>query len=262
MVKRIGIILTMVVFGFAAYAQTYATDFTADDCDGVSHNLFSELDNGKVVVLAWTMPCFSCIAPCVTAQDAVNSFGTSNPGEVVYYIIDDYADTDCASLDSWVATNVSHQTTCFSDASIDMLDYGTTGMPKVVVLGCADAHRIFYNQNNSVDYTEIVNAISDALDGSDCSLGIEDETYDFALDVYPNPVGDVLNISYTLESATSVNIQMMDITGAAVNTKSFNNQSAGKQIVKMDTDGLSNGVYFVKITSGKTTKTKKIVVSK
>ena len=32
-----------------SFAQTTATDFTTNDCDGVSHHLFEELDNGDVI---------------------------------------------------------------------------------------------------------------------------------------------------------------------------------------------------------------------
>ena len=49
------LILTTILASFGAFSQT-ATDFTCNDCAGSSHNLFSELDGGKVVVLVWVMP--------------------------------------------------------------------------------------------------------------------------------------------------------------------------------------------------------------
>ena len=58
-----------------AFAQ--ATDFTTDDCNGVTHNLFDSLDAGNVIVIAWAMPCFSCIAPSLSAYSAVQSFATT-----------------------------------------------------------------------------------------------------------------------------------------------------------------------------------------
>jgi len=57
MKKQILTFTFLILNTFGLIAQTNATDFTANDCDGVSHHLFSELDNGKVVVIAWVMPC-------------------------------------------------------------------------------------------------------------------------------------------------------------------------------------------------------------
>lgn len=46
----------LLLSGFMAFGQTTATDFTVNDCGGTSHNLFTELDAGKVIVLCWPMP--------------------------------------------------------------------------------------------------------------------------------------------------------------------------------------------------------------
>ena len=64
------------------------TDFNATDCAGAPHQLFSELDGGKVIVLVWVMPCSSCIPGAKAAYNASASFASSNPGRVFYYLID------------------------------------------------------------------------------------------------------------------------------------------------------------------------------
>ncbi len=54
---RKSILLSLsILFAVAIFSQEYATDFTVEDCDGVTHNLFSILDEGKVVVMVWVMP--------------------------------------------------------------------------------------------------------------------------------------------------------------------------------------------------------------
>ena len=50
-----------------------------------------EQDAGKVVVIAWPMPCGSCIAPCLSAYTEVQNYTSSYPGRVLYYLVDDYA---------------------------------------------------------------------------------------------------------------------------------------------------------------------------
>ena len=83
-----------------SFAQTTATDFTTNDCNGVSHNLFNELDNGDVIVIAWVMPCSPCATYSLPAYSAVQSFASSHPGRVHFYMADDYANTSCTSLSS------------------------------------------------------------------------------------------------------------------------------------------------------------------
>lgn len=55
--------------GFA-YAQTTATNFTTNDCDGISHTLFDELDDDKVIIISWVMPCTACATYAGYAADA------------------------------------------------------------------------------------------------------------------------------------------------------------------------------------------------
>ena len=83
------IIAILTTLGFA-YAQTNATDFTTDDCNGTSHTLFDELDDDKVIVIAWVMPCTPCATYAGYASNAVQSFATSHPGRVKYYLASKY----------------------------------------------------------------------------------------------------------------------------------------------------------------------------
>ena len=89
--KKTLMIITAILttLGFA-YAQTNATDFTTDDCNGTSHTLFDELDDDKVIVIAWVMPCTPCATYAGYASNAVQSFATSHPGRVKYYLASKY----------------------------------------------------------------------------------------------------------------------------------------------------------------------------
>ena len=63
-----------------------ATNFNTADCSSVSHDLFSELDAGKIIVITWVMPCGSCIAPAATASTVVSGYSDPN---VLFYLCDD-----------------------------------------------------------------------------------------------------------------------------------------------------------------------------
>ena len=145
------------------FGQTTATDFTTNDCNGVNHNLFDSLDAGNVIVISWVMPDIASATYSAPAYNAVHSFSTSHPGRVHFYIADDYANTTCANLINFGNYFNMPNSTFFSSADISMSDYGTNGMPKVVVLG-GDSHTVYYNQNdNQINFNDVQTAIANAL---------------------------------------------------------------------------------------------------
>jgi len=277
-----------------SFAQTTATDFITADCNGDIHNLFDSLDAGNVIVIAWAMPCFGCIAPSLAAYSAVQSFATSHPGRVHFYLVDDYANTTCATLINWGNTNNMPLNTTFSSADINMLDYGTTGMPKVVVLG-GDSHLIYYNENNSQPtFNGVQTAITNALtlrswdcDGqgncSDPGTGtgqfgalafcqsncVVTPTWDydgqgneFEILSYPNPVNNVLNVSYSNIKSTIINFTIVDVLGKVVLSIEDNSSYSTERLSKsINVSTLENGNYFLKISSEGIVKSMPFVVS-
>src|SRR5258705_1758845 len=98
-------LLTIILVVCSLFSFGQAVNFTCNDCSSTAHNLFTELDAGKVVVLDFIMPCSACIAPSLTAYNIVQSYASSNPGRVLDYLSDDVGTTSCTSLNSWANTN-------------------------------------------------------------------------------------------------------------------------------------------------------------
>jgi hypothetical protein len=72
--KKLLLVLTAVLmFAFIGQAQT-AVDFNVNDCSGINHHLFAELDAGKIVVISFVMPCGGCIAPTQNAYSTVQGY--------------------------------------------------------------------------------------------------------------------------------------------------------------------------------------------
>ena len=230
-------ILTTLGFG---YAQTTATDFTTDDCNGVSHHLFDELDNGNVIVIAWVMPCGGCAVYGLPAYSAVQTFATSHQGRVHFYMADDYGNTACTGLTSWGNSNNMPLNTTFSSNVISMSDYGDDGMPKVVVLGGND-HHIYYNNNDDkITFAGVQAAINDALNAP---LGIEHiGENNFELLTYPNPVNKILNISTTKDPSETITFSVIDLLGKIVIQEK-------ELTTSVDVSSLDNGNYFLKVSS-------------
>ncbi len=145
--------------GYVSNASV-ATDFTATDCDGDTNHLFSELDAGKIVVIAWIMPCNTCINDPLNAYNLVQGYAETHPGRVTFYLADDYANSPCAAITGF--GNAYGMTDCdkFASPEVSMDGYGAAGMPKLVVLGGSN-HFVYYNENQSSDGVEA--AINKAL---------------------------------------------------------------------------------------------------
>ena len=245
--KKLIIILAL-ASSIMSYAQSTATDFTVANCDGEMYNLFQDLDAGNVVVIAWVMPCVSCISDPVAAYSITQDY---NPDKVKFFMVDDYADHDCSVIQTWSENYQMGDVVKFSNVAISMSDYGVDGMPKIVVLGC-NTHKVFYNENSSSE--GIKDAIDLALEECSNTSIIDYETYpavDLNLTVYPNPVSQELTIDSKYKEPFSMSI--VNAQGKVVyKTDNFFSKAV------IDVSNFSEGVYFLKYLN----KSKSFTVNK
>jgi len=237
-----------------SFAQTTATDFITNDCNGITHNLFDSLDAGNVIVICWVMPCSPCATYAGYASDAVQSFATSHPGRVKYYLADDYANNTCSYLSGWASNYNIATDAFFSTTDLDMLDYGTVGMPKVVVLG-KNTHTIYYNENdNKTTQIGVENAITLALTSS---TGIDEQAENnLNLTAYPNPTTGTINVEYN--SQTPVQFDVINMLGENVLSQNTNNTKN----TTIDVSKLTKGLYFLQMTTDSKTTSLKFTLNK
>jgi hypothetical protein len=250
-------ILKSLLVLFAAnisFAQTTATDFITNDCNGITHNLFDSLDAGNVIVICWVMPCTPCATYAGYASDAVQSFATSHPGRVKYYLADDYANSTCSYLLGWASNYNIATDAFFSTTDLDMLDYGTVGMPKVVVLG-KNTHTIYYNENdNKTTQIGVENAITLALTSS---TGIDEQAENnLNLTAYPNPTTGTINVEYN--SQTPVQFNVINMLGENVLSQNTNNTKN----TTIDVSSLTKGLYILQMTTDSKTTSLKFTLNK
>lgn len=255
--KKIVLVFLVALFSYVANGQT-ATNFTCNDCTGVSHTLFDELDAGNVIVLCWVMPCGSCIGPTLTTYNVAQSFATTHPGRVKMYIADDYANTSCTSLTSWCNSNGFANTTKFSNASIKMSDYGTAGMPKIVVLGNT-THHVYYNSNNTVNATNLSNAILTAL--QDFGVGLSGQNTIGMIEAHPNPADHKLSVSFSLAQNSKVKIEVIDQINKKVLETPEEQLFVGEQKIVVNTSNLKNGLYIAQIRTEHGVSSLKFIVT-
>lgn len=245
--KKLLLTSLITLSGISAIAQTTATNFNVNDCSGTNHNLFAELDAGKVVVIAFVMPCSSCISPSLSAYTEVQDYAVTNPGRVVFYLSDDVGTSSCTTITNWGNTNgITSPDAVFCNTAVKQANYGSAGMPKIVVLAGA-SHSVLFNQNNGLNVTNFNNAISQGL-----VTGIsENKQNDFKLSFFPNPsTTNKANINYTLVEGSDVTVEIYNTLGAKVKNVNLEKQAAGKHESILDFETLTNGVYFMKLNAG------------
>lgn len=246
----------LTILSLSCYSQT-AVNFNVNDCSGTNHDLFTDLNAGKVVVIAWVMPCAACIGPSLSAYNEAMNYASSNPGRVKYYLVDDLANTNCTTLTSWANTNGITGVPVISNAAINMTDYGSPGMPKIVVLAGAN-HDVLFNENDGLNVTNFNNAIASGL-----TIGInENSISDFNLAVFPNPsTANKTTLKYTLIENTSITVEIYNSIGDKIKNISFEKQSPGKHESNLDMEYLANGIYFLKLKANNTSQVIKITVA-
>jgi hypothetical protein len=255
--KKILLFAITALAGISGMAQTTAPNFNANDCDGTNHDLYSELNAGKVVVIVFVMPCTACIGPALSAYNEVQNWSSSNPGRVVMYISDDLGTTSCTTLTNWIATNGMTGTPGISNTALKEADYGSGGMPKTVVIA-GDTHEVIFTQNGSLNATNFNAAINQAL-----IAGImENSKADFKLSLFPNPSAtSQASISYTLKESADITVEIYNSVGSKAKVFNFENQPAGNQQSILNFETLTNGVYFMKLNAGSGSQVLKFTVS-
>lgn len=224
-------------------AQT-APDFTLKDCNNVEHNLYADVDAGKVVVIVWVMPCGACALPTLTTGGAVRDIDKNYPGKVKLYFLDDFGDTECAALRGWLKNYSIPYTAPYiavaSVTNVPMTDYGAIGMPKIIAVGGAEKN-IIYNSENDVDGFVLRDRIIEQLSTSSVQTSEEVAT------LSPQPVNDVLSIRLQGQSSASSRISIVNARGEEVETRMT---SPAEGQVSCDVAHLPAGLYVVRIVNG------------
>jgi PKD repeat protein len=76
--------------------------------------------------------------------------------------------------------------------------------------------------------------------------------------VYPNPTSADIKVATSETFGANITVNVMSIEGKMVSSRTVANDG----VMSLNTDGLSNGVYLVQVTSGSKQVTKKITVQK
>ncbi len=99
------------------------------------------------------------------------------------------------------------------------------------------------------------------LNFSDELVSNNDLSSDIAVEVYPNPASVEINLNLDIiEAAENLNVQIVDIRGNVVLSRAYDNVQTMKEAYNIS--HLSDGIYFMHLSSKQGIQTKRFVVAK
>lgn len=121
------------------------------------------------------------------------------------------------------------------------------------------AFRFFVASNTIpvyIDDVSIIELIPTAINDLDGNKQV-------GLEVFPNPASNSLKVNYDGFAGKSGRIEIIDLLGRIVYTKTITNNIEGKNTIELNLDDIQNGIYMVRIQEKNgLAKTSKFIISK
>jgi hypothetical protein len=112
---------------------------------------------------------------------------------------------------------------------------------------------VFFAQGTSFGYEEEVQFSVEVT-------GIEEEMLAEGFSVYPNPVTDLANVSFVMETPQEAFLRVYDMMGKVVLQTEAEHYSAGQQLIPFERKSLEAGIYFFSLVAGEAQHTKKVIL--
>jgi hypothetical protein len=111
-----------------------------------------------------------------------------------------------------------------------------------------------YGNNLFVDNINIQHSLS--------TVGMTENVLNNTLNVYPNPFSNIATISFTNAENQNVTITVFDSYGKQITQINKGELAMGEYTEQFDGSNLPAGIYFVNITAGNSSVTKKVSIAK
>ncbi len=160
---------------------------------------------------------------------------------------------------TWNATNVSAALVADGDYKVMMeitWDDGTANHDTASVTFTKGPSGVHLTPANFTNFTGIT------LDWVPSGVGINENFGKETFSVTPNPISNVSTVNYSLTENSDVTVSLYDVTGKLINVLYDANQTAGTYNLPLNVKGkVKQGVYFLKMYTGKSQHTERIIVT-
>jgi hypothetical protein len=85
---------------------------------------------------------------------------------------------------------------------------------------------------------------------------------EFSFSLMPNPTSGMTNVEFNLTERSDVKMEIVDMTGRVIETVYQQESPEGNYRLAFDVANLPNGLFIVKLSTGETTYTEQLVISK
>lgn len=240
-----------------------APDFTVTDINGNQHNLYSYLNDGKVVLLdvsaTWCGPCWN-FHNAHYLEDLYAEFGPNGTNDVVvlFYEGDDLTNaqdldgTDPASQGDWI-TGTPYPIINEAPLQLSLNVYAPLGFPTINIISCADK-KIKWDlwdsqtsQGTAQSLQNMRTKVQEAIDACALTADVDDFTT-IETSVAPNPTKDIVTVSYNLNSNSETSIEVFSISGATLMSSKKTAQT-GSNTVEINLSQFDAGTYFIKVST-------------
>ncbi|MBK9283165.1 MAG: T9SS type A sorting domain-containing protein [Sphingobacteriaceae bacterium] len=243
------------------HAQVTAMDFNVIDCNGGGpHNLFSDLNSGKVVIIEYFMTsCSPCITAGQTLENLKSNLISQYPGKIKSYAFGFTNTYSCSTILNWVNTNSITSIPVDSGAT-QVAYYGGMGMPTIII-AAGNNHQLLgspYVGFNTSDTTQMANNIRTFLNGPASVFENNNSISDLKL--FPNPVNNKLSIDFNLSDNSDIQIKVTDISGRLISSQNLMNKQKGNNLFELNTTEIESGYYTLQIQSQRGISSRKISI--
>jgi len=109
------------------------------------------------------------------------------------------------------------------------------------------------------EYDKLMDMWNDALDNGNENTEILPHSVDIT-SVYPNPFNNSTTIRYSLKEDLKAEVAIYNACGQQVDVLHSGHQKAGNYSLNWNADGVSSGVYFIRLSTPETTVTRKTLL--
>lgn len=220
------------------------------DGSGTSKGWYAEYKANSAVFCAGIA---ELTEPSGTIEDGSGSYNYHNNAYCRWLIKPPYANKITLSFNNFNTENQFDFLAVF-DASTELGQYSGNTIPEPVVATSGNVFVVWYTNNNTSMQGWSMTWEVD-------NTGIPDKSPVHSLDIYPNPATDKLNVVFQSESAETVAIRLINISGQVVKEE-FPGSTAGNFHSVLDVKALPEGIYFLKLESSSTNLVRKVVIGK